>query len=113
MVKTVSMHKEAITKIKYSPCGKYLAFGCMDKLIDILDSTTNSKLFTLRGHQGDVLKIDWSEDSKYIISNCKAGELLIWDMKDGKQMNKGGSSLKNENWNNLTCIFGWYHIIII
>ena len=39
-------------------------------------------------------------------SHCGAHELLYWDTKTRKQV-KSSSSMKDEEWDTQTCIYGW------
>jgi guanine nucleotide-binding protein subunit beta-5 len=33
----------------------------------------------LKGHQGKVLAIDWSNDKRHMVSTSQDGKLIIWD----------------------------------
>lgn len=62
---------------------------------------------TLNGHNGGVLKVQWSTDSSYLLSNSASGEMIIWDCKTWKQFPKGPQVLKDEPWDKWTSLFGW------
>ncbi len=101
------MVKEGANEVKYSPCGKYLALGSNDKMIYIVDTIKKEKIQCLQGHQSSVIKLNWSSDSKFIMTNSASGEMLFWDTSTWKQYPKGGQQLKDENWDKWSCLFGW------
>jgi len=67
----------------YSPDGKKVA-GIYDKTIIIWDAKTGGELMTLSGHKDRVFSIVFSPDGNHLASGSANGELLIWDMADGK-----------------------------
>ncbi len=104
------MRIDGANEVKYSNCGKYLAIGSNDKMIYIVDTRKNEKIQSLQGHQASITKLNWSVDSKFIMSNSSSGELLFWDTNTWKQYPKGGQQLKDEKWDKWSCLFGWFII---
>ncbi len=102
--------KDGANEVKYSNCGKYLAIGSNDKMIYIVDTRKNEKIQSLQGHQASITKLNWSFDSKFIMSNSSSGEMLFWDTNIWKQFPKGGQQLKDEKWDKWSCLFGWFII---
>lgn len=64
-------------------------------------------LATCVGHSSYITALDWSEDSKWIRTNCGAYELLFWDASNGSQNTNGRSELKDTAWATLTCPLTW------
>lgn len=56
--------------------------------INILNSENYSKKFELTGHNESIESINFSTDSKKIISSDKSGVIIIWNLSDGKQLVK-------------------------
>ena len=56
--------------------------------IKILSSDSYSKKFEFIGHKESIESINFSPDSKKLVSSDKAGTILIWDLLDGKQLCK-------------------------
>ncbi len=93
LVHTCQIDKEndlAITRIQYSPNGQYLACACRDNSVYIYevseDGMTCTKLGKCSGHSSCVAQVDWSLDSKYLVSNSGDYETLYWDAKSCKQL---------------------------
>jgi len=82
----IQISKEWIEVMKYSPNYKYLAVGCHDKVIYILDSNENyAKLKTLRDHSSFIRCLDWDIENQFIQSVCGNREYLFFDVREGKQ----------------------------
>lgn len=68
----------------YSPNGLYLATGSDDYSVAIWDVATGERvLHTLTGHGGYVRIINWSSDSKMIISGALDNVIRIFDVETG------------------------------
>ena len=61
---------EEISCIRYSPDGLSLAVGSKDNYIYVSAS---------------IRQIDFSEDGKWLMSNCAGREILYWNAETGKQ----------------------------
>ncbi|CAF4341019.1 unnamed protein product, partial [Adineta steineri] len=49
-----------------------------DKLESLPPFSTKSRRI-LKGHQGKVLAIDWSNDKRHMVSTSQDGKLIVWD----------------------------------
>ncbi|MDB9755928.1 retroviral-like aspartic protease family protein [Winogradskyella sp.] len=56
--------------------------------INILNSDNFSKKFELKGHVESIESINFSANSKRIVSSDKSGVIIIWNLSDGKQLAK-------------------------
>jgi len=56
--------------------------------IKILNSDNYSQKFELLGHKESIESINFSVDSKKIVSTDKQGTIIIWDLSNGKQLTK-------------------------
>lgn len=101
--------KEWIEVLRYSPDGKSLAVGSHDNNIYIYGAGT--KGYSLKSvcakHNSFITCFDWSVDSKYIRSVCGAYELLFFDATNGSQVTGGATSLRDTEWDSLTCKISW------
>lgn len=76
-------HNDAILSIAWSPDGKYLASGSLDKTVRIWDLQTGSCIQTLAGEAHSIV---WSPRGNYL-SSCNSlssgnnGEICIWESK--------------------------------
>lgn len=54
--------------------------------INILSSGSYSKKFELLGHKESIESINFSADSKRLVSTDKNGTIIIWELTNGKQL---------------------------
>lgn len=84
--------KEVISEIKFSPDNSVCAVGAHDRMIFTYDARNNMKpLRKIRGHNATIQHFDFSQDGRWLMSNCLAYEILFFDVATGKQ-NPGGAS---------------------
>lgn len=86
---------EWIEAMHYSPCGKSLAVGSHDNMIYVVDSKTYKKTRKLTGHSSFITSLDWSDDSKYLRTNCGAYELLFFNMSQPAKKERDPSGASN------------------
>ncbi|CAG9464667.1 unnamed protein product [Pedinophyceae sp. YPF-701] len=96
---------EAIHEVRYSPDGAKLAVGSHDNFVDVYDVERGyARLARFAGHSSYVTHIDWSADSRVVMSNCGAYELLYFDAATGRQV-KG--SQRDTRWASWTSVLGF------
>lgn len=99
--------KSEVMDMKLSPGNRYLAVGCRDNLIHILDVQSNYKrLAVCRGHTSYIRMVDFSSDGAMLQSVDAARELLYWETSSGKQINNA-NRLRDLKWASWSCIYGW------
>lgn len=100
-----------VEDIKFSPCGQYVAFGTHGGLskVDVWKIDQSGKMSKYcqanLALTSALSHIDWSQDSRLLMINSQANELLFMDLASKKQVN--ASSTKDTEWASMTCIFGW------
>ncbi|KAI9142861.1 WD40-repeat-containing domain protein [Paraphysoderma sedebokerense] len=97
--------RKGVTCLMFSPCGTKLAAGNWTQIL-VYDCKEYDVLKELNGHSGEVLHLDWSKDSKYLMSNSNDYEVLFWEVDSGKQQSKP-SELKDVEWASYTCPISW------
>lgn len=86
--------KSCITDIKFAPNGKLLCCASTDNKIYLYDVLNVFRLkATCSGHGEPVSKIDFSADSKWLVSNS-AGEIKYWNAKSGEEEVNGAKKLE-------------------
>ena len=93
----MSNHLGCVNSVRWSIDGKWLASGGDDAIVMIwqikyqgvskssFGGTTHEQwgcLHMLRGHNGDILGVNWSLDQKYLASCSVDNTIIIWNAKD-------------------------------
>src|SRR5271155_3340068 len=85
-------HKKALSSVKFSPDGKYLASACLhpilaywlilaaDKLIKLWDSRTGEFIQNYQGHTKGISDIAWSPTSDLLASGSDDKTVRLWNV---------------------------------
>jgi WD40 repeat protein len=84
--KTLTGHSDEVFSVAYSPDGRYLASGSIDKTIKIWEVATGKELRTLTGHSGGVFLVAYSPDGRYLASGSSDKTIKIWEVATGKEL---------------------------
>jgi WD40 repeat protein len=74
------VHTNVVTRIAFSPDGRWLASGSHDTTVMLWDTATGQARRTLRGHSRLVNAVAFSKDSRTVISGSFDGTLKLWDV---------------------------------
>ncbi|NWJ96398.1 MAG: hypothetical protein HXX20_11505 [Chloroflexi bacterium] len=87
-------HSASVNSVAFSPDGKTLASGSLDKTIILWDVTTHNQLATLKGHSDSVYSVAFSPDGKTLASGSVDNTIILWDVTTHNQLAtlKGHSS---------------------
>ena len=81
---TLSGHAGAVTCLCFSPSGDRLASGSQDTDIVIWDVSSETGLFKLRGHKGQVTDLAFIDagdsSSSFLVSTSKDEQVKVWDL---------------------------------
>ena len=89
MEKKLEGHNGSIFTLSYSPDGRYLASGSVDKTIRIWnlqvleERTQNKTVKILEGHTDWIRTLAYSPDGKYLVSGGYDKTIRIWDLENG------------------------------
>jgi WD40 repeat protein len=75
--------------LRISPDQKTFAVGggiFRDNPIRVFDLATKKEKFALKGHDDRVRAVDYSPDSKLLVSGDEKGTIKLWDMVEGKEI---------------------------
>ncbi len=77
---------ESQAPAKFSPDGKFIATGCANHILKLLDSFTGREIRSLRGHSGAPRAISFSPDGKRLASAGEDQTIRIWDIETGLEL---------------------------
>ncbi|XP_050204251.1 chromatin assembly factor 1 subunit FAS2 [Mercurialis annua] len=86
---SLSYHSSAVNAVRFSPTGEHLASGAdggeliIWKLHTTETGQTWKVLKLLSFHRKDVLDLQWSSDSAFLISGSVDNSCIIWDVNKG------------------------------
>ena len=104
--------KERNKKINVLKCSKNDLIACAtqdekgNNIIDVYFTSLN-KFYTLTGAQNQIDGLDWSEDSKYLVTFSHQKECRVFSVLDNKYMISDYSLIDNYKWNSWTLGYGW------
>lgn len=79
-------HSEGAGSVAFSPDGKMLATGSMDKTIKLWEAATGRELRTLTGHSSFVLSVVFSPDGKTLASGSVDKTIKFWEVATGREL---------------------------
>ncbi|KDQ65048.1 hypothetical protein JAAARDRAFT_64839 [Jaapia argillacea MUCL 33604] len=65
---------------KFDPSGRFVASGRNDGSAGIWDLDTRAAVRSLDGHVKGVTSVDWSRNSRYVLTSSKDWDVIIWDL---------------------------------
>jgi WD40 repeat protein len=69
--------------VAFSPDGKRIVSGSVDKTVKVWEVQTGKELFTLQGHTGLVQSVAFSPDGSQILSGSWDGTVKVWNAQTG------------------------------
>jgi WD40 repeat protein len=79
-------HTDDVLSVAWSPDGKRLATGSVDKTAKVWDAASGEQVLTLRGHGGRVESVLWSPDGKRLATASWDETARVWDAASGQQV---------------------------
>jgi RNA polymerase sigma factor (sigma-70 family) len=80
---TLRQHALAVTCVAWSPDGRLLAAGSLDRTVSVWDGRDGAPGFVLDGHGGPVRAVAWSPDGKTLAAG-EGGVVRLWDVAGRK-----------------------------
>ncbi|KAI0773741.1 COMPASS complex protein [Fomes fomentarius] len=68
------------TIARYDPSGRFIAAGRNDGLAVIWDLDTKGPVRWLEAHVKGITSVDWSQNSRYVLTSSKDWNVVVWDL---------------------------------
>jgi WD40 repeat protein len=81
----LSGHTKAIQSLAFSPDGKTLVSGSLDRTLRTWSIPEGKPLLTLSGHRGPVYSVAWSPDGRWIASGSGDRTITLWEAESGEE----------------------------
>ncbi|KAF8629362.1 hypothetical protein AX15_003493 [Amanita polypyramis BW_CC] len=65
---------------RFDPSGRFIAAAKLDGSTDIWDLETRSPARCLNGHVKSVTSVDWSRNSRFVLTSSKDWNVIVWDL---------------------------------
>ncbi len=79
-------HSDRATAVAWSPDGKYVVSGSLDKTVQVWSATTGKARLIYRGHTDAIVAVAWSPDGRYIASSSLDNTIQVWDSSTGARI---------------------------
>src|SRR6266567_3918345 len=77
-------HSDRATAVAWSPDGKYVVSGSLDKTVQVWSVSTGKTRLIYRGHTDGILAVAWSPGSRSIVSGSLDHTVQVWQATTGK-----------------------------
>ncbi len=74
---SVKAHVDEVWSVSWSPDGRFLASGSVDRTVKILSADTGTTLRTLRGHTYFIYSVAWTDSTK-VLSGSNDRTVRVW-----------------------------------
>ena len=112
-ISLIKSFKERNKRINVIKCSNKDLIACATRdekgnnIIDVYFTSMN-KFCTLTGAQNQIDGLDWSEDSKYIVTFSHEKECRVFSVLNDKFMISDYSCIDNYKWDSWTLGYGWF-----
>jgi len=83
-LKQIFCRGDAVTSVAFSPDGKTILTGSLDKTARLWDAATGRPVGPPMEHSGEVMSVAFSPDGKTIVTGSFDGKAWLWDTATGR-----------------------------
>ncbi|MGD0516125.1 MAG: WD40 repeat domain-containing serine/threonine-protein kinase, partial [Thermoguttaceae bacterium] len=84
-IRTFSGH-DSVTSVAFSPDGKRMLIGSLDKMAILWDASTGAQIHAFIGNEGRVTSVAFSPDGKRVLTGSEDRKAMLWDASTGAQI---------------------------
>ncbi len=81
-------HTGYVLATAYSPDGKYIATGSVDKSAKLWNASNGKMIRTFAGHLESVSSLVFSPNGKYLLTGSIDSTSVLWDVQSGNQLRR-------------------------
>ncbi|MGD0419041.1 MAG: TIR domain-containing protein [Xanthobacteraceae bacterium] len=81
---TLTGHLGTVTSVAYSPNGRMIVSGSLDRSLKVWDASSGELLRTLSGDYGAVSSVAFLPDGQHVVSSSLKGAIIIWNVDTGQ-----------------------------
>jgi WD40 repeat protein len=78
-------HTDSVLAVAFSPDGKYVLTGSLDKTARLWVAATGEVVRTFSGHTGAVESVAFSPDAKFVLTGSSDKTAKLWDVASGAE----------------------------
>jgi WD40 repeat protein len=84
--RTFSGHTDTVLSVAFSPDGKYMVTGSLDKTARLWNIASGAEVRIFTGHAGSVESVAFSPDGKYVLTGSADKTAKLWDAATGAEL---------------------------
>jgi serine/threonine protein kinase len=85
-VATLRGHQDWVYSVSFSPDGKFLASGSLDKTVKVWEVGSWREVTTLKGHGHTVYSVSFSPDGKFLASGSLDKTVKVWEVRSWREV---------------------------
>jgi serine/threonine protein kinase len=86
LVRSMDGHTAQVMSVAFSPDGRFILSGSMDKTLKLWDAATGNEVRTFTGAGGFVRCVAFSPDGRFVLGGGEDNTLRLWETATGREV---------------------------